>query len=123
MIGPTVYGTKFEKREAFGWCVKNAGAMRHALSQRLKDMKGVPNIAFQQTDVGAAVDVMALIDQVTAESASARSRSVGGFDIDDDLDFEYEDDDDSDDEGFELTEADLQEYGSDSEDAAETLDE
>jgi ribosome-binding factor A len=60
----SVYGDKLEKREAYAWCVRNSSGIRFALSQRLKDMKGVPELTFQQTDVSAAVDVMHLIDQV-----------------------------------------------------------
>jgi ribosome-binding factor A len=60
----SVYGDRLEKREAYAWCVRNSSGIRFALSQRLKDMKGVPELTFQQTDVSAAVDVMHLIDQV-----------------------------------------------------------
>ncbi|CAM9349975.1 unnamed protein product [Chrysoparadoxa australica] len=61
----SVFGDRLDKREAYNWCVKHGKSIRHALSQNLKDMKGVPELRFVQTDVGAAVDVMNLIDEVT----------------------------------------------------------
>eukprot|EP00611_Tribonema_gayanum_P005072 TRINITY_DN1432_c0_g1_i1.p1 TRINITY_DN1432_c0_g1~~TRINITY_DN1432_c0_g1_i1.p1 ORF type:complete len:237 (+),score=41.52 TRINITY_DN1432_c0_g1_i1:67-777(+) len=86
----SVYGDRLEKREAYGWCVRNTGGIRFALSQRLKDMKGVPELTFQQTDIGAAVDVMHLIGKVNSGSTT-ESGMVGGFDFDDEGDFEYDD--------------------------------
>ena len=77
-------------------------------------MKTIPNLSFVQADVSAAVDVMYLIDKVTAgykrESVGAfggnddtmPSGIVGGIDFDDmddaewDTDFFLNDDDDED---------------------------
>ncbi|GMI35653.1 hypothetical protein TeGR_g13852 [Tetraparma gracilis] len=83
------------KREAFAWLAANAGPIRHACAQRLSHMKTVPELTFKMTDVGAAVDVMNLIDRIAA-----------GDDIRDDVVYDrsllgdeaewdnYEDDDD-----------------------------
>lgn len=53
-----------DKRKAFSWLVKNSKQIRHSICQRLSYMKSVPTLHFVQVDVGAAVDVMYLIDQV-----------------------------------------------------------
>jgi len=106
-----------EKRVAFSWLVKNTKQIKHALAQRLKHMKSVPNLTFAQADVGAAVDVMQKIDGIFDGANRIRS-DYGGLgspedlfasleeddeyddwdDIDDDDDFEFLDDDDDDDD-------------------------
>ncbi|CAM9863595.1 unnamed protein product, partial [Phaeothamnion confervicola] len=73
----SVYGNVLEKREAYAWLVRNARPIRGALASNLRDMKSVPELFFRQTDVGAAVDVMALIDRV---SSSTGGGGVGGSD-------------------------------------------
>ena len=85
------------KRRAYAWLVRNTKSIRYSLSQRMKHMKGgSPDLTFVQVDVGAAVDVMALIDKVSNE----------GYKRDDiSLDYEYneedwEDEDDEDDDGW-----------------------
>ena len=85
------------KRRAYAWLIRNTKSIRYSLSQRMKHMKGgSPVLTFVQVDVGAAVDVMALIDKVSNE----------GFKRDDiSLDYEYneddwEDEDDEDDDGW-----------------------
>jgi ribosome-binding factor A len=55
-----------DRRRAYSWLVKNTKQVRHALSQRLSHMKTIPNLTFVQADVGAAVDVMNLIEKVSA---------------------------------------------------------
>ena len=86
-----------DKRRAYSWLVRNTKALRHTLAQRLKHMKTCPNLTFVQVDVAAAVDVMYLIDQV---SAGAKRESLGleeamalEFADDDDEDWEEEDED------------------------------
>jgi len=89
-----------DKRRAYSWLVKSTPNIRHALAQRLSHMKSVPNLSFVQADVGAAVDVMNLIDKI--QSDSYKRKSVGMFGGDDDslprgmhmgLDFDDDDDD------------------------------
>lgn len=53
-----------DRRRAYSWLVKNSKQIRHSIAQRLSHMKSIPNIMFVQVDVGAAVDVMNLIDKV-----------------------------------------------------------
>lgn len=85
-----------DKRRAYAWCVRNTKALRHTLAQRLKHMKTCPNLTFVQVDVAAAVDVMYLIDQVSAgakrESLDLEQAMALEFDEDDDEDWEEEDD-------------------------------
>ncbi|CAM9096441.1 unnamed protein product [Laminaria digitata] len=116
----SVYGDVLEKREAYAWCVKNTKSIRMALATELKGMKRVPELFFRDTDIGAAVDLMALIDRVSDsdEASAAAARESSGddeiegfeglteedfftFDFDEDGD---EDDDDEDDVGFDLEE-------------------
>lgn len=66
----SVYGDVLEKREAYAWCVKNTKAIRMALCAELKGMKRVPELYFKDTDIGAAVDLMALIDRVSGDEDS-----------------------------------------------------
>lgn len=54
-----------QKRRAYSWLVSSQKMIRHALAQRLNYMKTVPMLTFVLADVGAAVDVMALIDKVS----------------------------------------------------------
>ena len=74
------------KRRAYAWLVRNTKAIRYNLAQRMKHMKGgSPDLTFVQVDVGAAVDVMQLIERVSNE----------GYKRDDVLDFnemDYDDD-------------------------------
>jgi len=56
-----------QKRKAYAWLVSSQKMIRHALAQRLNYMKTVPLLTFALADVGAAVDVMALIDKVTKD--------------------------------------------------------
>lgn len=113
----SVYGDVLEKREAYAWCVKNTKPIRKALATELKGMKRVPELFFRDTDIGAAVDLMALIDRVSdsdeASAAAARESSgddeIEGFEglTEEDFftfDFDEDDDDDEDDVGFDLEE-------------------
>lgn len=54
-----------DRRRSYAWLVKNTKQIRHALSQRLSHMKTIPNLTFVLADVGAAVDVMNLIDKIS----------------------------------------------------------
>jgi len=54
-----------DRRRAYAWLVKNSKQIRHSIAQRLSHMKSVPQLSFVQVDVGAAVDVMNLIDKVS----------------------------------------------------------
>ena len=103
-----------DRRRAYSWLVANTKYIRHSLAQNLSHMKTIPNLSFVQADVSAAVDVMYLIDKITAgykrESVGAfggnddtmPSGIVGGIDFDDmddaewDTDFFLNDDDDED---------------------------
>jgi|AntRauTorckE5430_2_1112549.scaffolds.fasta_scaffold03976_2 ribosome-binding factor A len=71
-----------DRRRAYSWLVKNTKQIRHALSQRLKHMKSIPNLTFVQADVGAAVDVMNLIEKVS--QGDYKRESLGVFGADDD---------------------------------------
>eukprot|EP01083_Nonionella_stella_P227596 807375_1 len=66
-----------DRRRAYSWLVKNTKQIRHALSQRLKHMKTIPDLTFVQADVGAAVDVMNLIEKVSA--GEYKRESLGKF--------------------------------------------
>lgn len=54
-----------DRRQSYAWLVRNTKQIRHAMSQRLSHMKTIPNLTFILADVGAAVDVMNLIDKVS----------------------------------------------------------
>jgi hypothetical protein len=89
------------KRRAYAWLVRSTKAIRHSLAQRMKHMKASPDLTFVQVDVGAAVDVMQLIEKVST-----------GYKRDDvlEMEMEFEDDDDWEDEE-DWTDFDDDEYG------------
>ena len=62
-----------DKRRAYSWLVKNTKPIRHTLAQRMSHLKTCPNLSFTQVDVAAAVDVMYLIDQISAKGAKRQS--------------------------------------------------
>lgn len=109
----SVYGDVLEKREAYAWCVKNTKAIRMALAANLRHMKRVPELYFKDTDIGAAVDLMALIDRVAEEDkAAAAARGGDGnpeaMSEEDMYTFDFDEDEDDEVEGFEgLSESDL----------------
>lgn len=71
-----------DRRRAYSWLVKNTKQIKHAMSQRLSHMKGIPDLTFVQADVGAAVDVMKLIEKVS--KGDYKRQSIGTFGGDDD---------------------------------------
>ncbi|KAL7511967.1 hypothetical protein ACHAXN_008822 [Cyclotella atomus] len=71
------------KRRAYAWLVRCTKSIRHALAQKMKHMKASPDITFVQVDVGAAVDVMQLIEKVS----KGYKRDDQSFEL------EYDDDD------------------------------
>jgi ribosome-binding factor A len=88
-----------DRRRAYSWLVRNTKQVRHALSQRLSHMKTIPNLTFVLADVGAAVDVMNLIDKVS--KGNYKRDDIGLFGGDNDnlpagmyLESELEEDDD-----------------------------
>jgi ribosome-binding factor A len=87
-----------DRRRAYTWLVRNTKSIRHALAQRISHIKSCPTLTFVLVDVGAAVDVMYLIDQVATGSGAKRS-SIDIFDgapsfRDDDDEEDFDDDDD-----------------------------
>jgi len=97
-----------DKRRAYSWLVENTKAIRHTLAQRMSHMKTSPTLTFVQVDVGAAVDVMYLIDKVSSgyqrerigqygeDDSSIPRGYVDGMDFDELFDNDDEDDDDDD---------------------------
>ena len=92
---------EIEKREAFSWLVKNKNPIRFLLAQQLSHMKSVPDLTFVQTDVGAAVDVISMLDKISTGFTRERIGKFGQNDDElpvgmfEDLDFDDDDDDDS----------------------------
>jgi ribosome-binding factor A len=98
-----------DKRRAYSWLVKNTTPLRHTLAQKMSHMKTSPSLTFVQVDLGAAVDVMYLIDKVTK---GLERDTVGEFGGDDnnlpkgyvsgmDFDEEFKEDEwEEDDDGF-----------------------
>lgn len=80
------------RRRAYAWLVRNTKALRHALAGRMRHMKGgSPELTFAQVDVGAAVDVMRLIEQVNG--GYKRDDVLGGPEYEDEWDEEEDGDD------------------------------
>ncbi len=100
-----------DKRRAYSWLVENTKAIRHTLAQKMSHMKSSPTLTFVQVDVGAAVDVMYLIDKVASGYERERIGEFGedansvprGFFDGMDFDGEFDEDDweEEDDEFFE----------------------
>ena len=83
-----------DKRRAYSWLVRNSKALKHTLAQRMSHMKSCPTLTFNQVDVAAAVDVMYLIDKV---SAGYKRESIDEYIA---KNGDYFDDDDEDDDEF-----------------------
>jgi ribosome-binding factor A len=91
-----------DRRRAYSWLVQNTKELRHTLAQRMSHVKATPDLTFVQVDISAAVDVMYLIDKV---SAGAKRTTIGTFGGDDESlprgmvegmefeDFDFDDDD------------------------------
>lgn len=79
------------KRRAYAWLVRNTKSIRFSLAHKMKHMKGgSPELTFVQVDVGAAVDVMQLIEKVSE-----------GYKREDVLEMDFEEEDwDEDDDGW-----------------------
>ena len=71
-----------DRRRSYSCLVNNTKQIRHALSQRLKHMKSIPNLTFVKADVGAAVDAMNLIEKVS--QGDYKRETIGVFGADDD---------------------------------------
>lgn len=111
----SVHGDRKDKVSAVRWLTDQRGGIRHALAQRMREFKRLPQLNFQHVDVGQAVDVMILIDKLAEERARrGGDEEEGGldFDADDDEAFaEYEDDwdDDEDEDDFDDDDDDFDE--------------
>lgn len=56
-----------DKRQAISWLVRNSKSLRHLLAKRMSHIKfSAPTLQFVRVDVGAAVDVMYLIDKISS---------------------------------------------------------
>jgi len=109
-VAVSIYGETVEKREAFVWLVDNAKAIRHALSQRLKDMRHVPDISFRQDDLSAGADMFHLLSQLEEDRKMRSSvRRNDGLEVDWSDDEEEDEDDDDDYEGEEDVEEEEEE--------------
>jgi len=64
-----------DRRRVYSFVVTYTKQIRHALSQRLKHWKILPQLTFEQANVGAAVDVMMLLNQLNTDT----SREGGGL--------------------------------------------
>jgi len=85
------------KRRAYAWLVRNTKAIRFALAARMSHMKGgSPDLTFVQVDVGAAVDVMQLIEKV--------SEGYKREDVSMDFEGEWEEEEEDDDGWFDFDE-------------------
>ena len=108
-----------DRRQSYAWLVRNTKQIRHAMSQRLSHMKTIPNLTFVLADVGAAVDVMNLIDKVSR--GNYKRGDIGTFggdndslpgnmylesELDDEYDYEWIDDEDDEWDDFDEEEED-----------------
>jgi len=131
-----------QKRRIYAWLVDSTKLIRHALSQRLSHMKTIPNLSFVLADVGAAVDVMNLIERISSDSKYKRETLgwdgstdedasdvptgiVGGLDFDEDDDDGWIDEDEDEyleEDEDEYLEEDEDEYLEEDEDEREAKD-
>jgi len=100
-----------DKRRAYSWLVESAKYLRHELAKKMSHMKfSSPTLHFVRVDVGAAVDVMDLIDKISTGDDTRKgdlldipSGVVNGVDFDmefDDDEWDDEDDWEDDDDVF-----------------------
>ena len=84
-----------QKRKAYSWLVTSTKMIRHALAQRMSHLKNVPTLTFVLADVGAAVDVMSLIDRI-ANDKNYKRDTIAVFPEEGEEDEEYDEDGDDD---------------------------
>eukprot|EP00966_Prymnesium_polylepis_P172137 3980304-Prymnesium_polylepis.1 len=88
----SIIGDRKDKISAVRWLQGNSKSIRHEMAQRLKGMKRIPQLSFQHVDVGAAVDMMVKLEQLSAERRRAEA-GRGDGDDDEGLDFDAADED------------------------------
>ena len=89
----SIIGDRKDKISAVRWLQGNTKSIRHEMAQRLKGMKRIPQLSFTHVDVGAAVDMMVKLEQLSADRKRAESHRGEGGEDEDSLDFEADDDD------------------------------
>ena len=89
----SIIGDRKDKISAVRWLQGNTKSIRHEMAQRLKGMKRVPQLSFTHVDVGAAVDMMVKLEQLSVDRRRAENERGEGGEDDYSLDFDAEDDD------------------------------
>jgi ribosome-binding factor A len=73
-VSLSILGNSVEKRQVYVWLCNNIGQVRFELSQRLRDLRRVPEIRFTLVDTQSAQYLNSVLDEI----AEANSRSGGG---------------------------------------------
>ena len=94
-----------DRRRIYSLVVQYTKQIRHALSQRVRHWKILPTLSFEQVNVGAAVDVMILLNQIQFNkdnSGGLKRAKIGKYGGDDDslppIYLQEDDDDEEDDD-------------------------
>jgi ribosome-binding factor A len=91
-ISLSILGNSVEKRQVYVWLCNNIGQVRYELSQRLRDLRRVPEIRFVLVDTQSAQYLNRVLDEI-AEANSSGGSGGGAAGVQESLvDFEEADD-------------------------------
>lgn len=65
----SVFGNSVEKRQVYVWLCNNIGQVRYSLSQRLKDLRRIPEVRFALADTQSSLYLSQILDEISIEQA------------------------------------------------------
>uniref|UniRef100_A0A6U2E1N8 Ribosome-binding factor A n=2 Tax=Hemiselmis andersenii TaxID=464988 RepID=A0A6U2E1N8_HEMAN len=66
----SVIGEEALQKDIVAWMQENNKQLRYELAQSMKHLRTVPTLKFVSADVGAAMDVMSILDKISKERES-----------------------------------------------------
>eukprot|EP00281_Chroomonas_sp_CCMP1168_P005616 CAMPEP_0206270420 /NCGR_PEP_ID=MMETSP0047_2-20121206/32857_1 /ASSEMBLY_ACC=CAM_ASM_000192 /TAXON_ID=195065 /ORGANISM="Chroomonas mesostigmatica_cf, Strain CCMP1168" /LENGTH=124 /DNA_ID=CAMNT_0053699057 /DNA_START=576 /DNA_END=950 /DNA_ORIENTATION=- len=72
----SVIGSDEDKDYVVSWLQLNSKTIRYELAQNMKHLRTVPSLRFIAADVGAAMDVMSILDKISKEREAPQAESV-----------------------------------------------
>jgi ribosome-binding factor A len=92
-VSLSILGNSVEKRQVYVWLCNNIGQVRYELSQRLRDLRRVPEIRFVLVDTQSAQYLNKVLDEIAEANGSSGGTGAGAAGVQEGLvDFEEADD-------------------------------
>mmetsp|Transcript_23445 Transcript_23445/g.47118 ORF Transcript_23445/g.47118 Transcript_23445/m.47118 type:complete len:187 (-) Transcript_23445:74-634(-) len=67
-VSLSIFGNSVEKRQVYVWLCNNIGQVRYSLSQRLKDLRKIPEIRFLLADTQSSQYLNQVLDEISVEN-------------------------------------------------------